>query len=75
MSVGIIIQGPINYYKELIKSYSMYPDIVFSTWNDESPKEIKFIENENIKVIRSKKPFIKGYKNVNQQLKELSILK
>ena len=68
MSQGIIIQGPTNYYKEIIDCYTDIPNVVFSTWDDEPQENIDYIKSKNIDVIQSPKPSFAGYLNVNYQV-------
>ena len=54
---GIVIQGPINYYKEIVECYENIPNTVVSTWEDEPEESIKYIESFGIPVILNKKTF------------------
>jgi hypothetical protein len=64
---GIVIQGPTNYYKEIIDCYVGIPNVVFSTWSDEPQENISYIESKGIDVIQSSKPIFPGYLNINYQ--------
>jgi hypothetical protein len=64
---GIVIQGPTNYYKEIVSCYKDVLNVVWSTWGDEPLENIQYIE-QYIPVITTKKPLIPGYLNVNFQL-------
>ena len=64
---GIVIQGPINYYKEIVECYENIHNTVVSTWEDEPEESIKYIESFGIPVILNKKPSFPGYLNINMQ--------
>lgn len=73
--VGIVIQGPINYTNEFtFRTIELYKknfpkiSIVLSTWEDEDDEYCKKIEKLNVKVIKSRKPFIVGSHNINYQI-------
>jgi hypothetical protein len=66
---GIIIQGPTDYYKEVADHYSQYPNVVWSTWSDESVVRLEYIHSKGIEVIFTDKPKFPGYMNVNMQVK------
>jgi hypothetical protein len=66
---GIIIQGPTDYYKEVADHYSQYPNVVWSTWSDESVVRLEYIHSKGIEVILIEKPQFPGYMNVNMQVK------
>jgi len=63
---GVVIQGPTNYYKEVLKSYKNVPNVVWSTWDDEPLENIECIK-KYIPVVLNKKPLFPGYLNVNMQ--------
>ena len=63
---GIVIQGPTNYYKEIVECYKNIPNVVWSTWDDEPSENIEYI-GKYIPVILNKKPLFPGYLNVNMQ--------
>ena len=42
---GIVIQGPTNYYKQIIPIYENIPNVVWSTWDGEPEENILFIKN------------------------------
>jgi hypothetical protein len=63
---GVVIQGPTNYYKEIIECYKDTPNVVWSTWDDEPSDVIKHIEGF-IPVVLNRKPSFPGYLNVNMQ--------
>lgn len=65
---GICIQGSTTYFKELADNWSKWPNVVFSTWDDEDPKAIEYIRSKGINVLLNKKPLIPGYINVNYQV-------
>jgi len=66
---GIVIQGPTNYYKEVADHYSQYPNVVWSTWSDESIVRLEYIRSKGIEVVLVDKPQFPGYMNVNMQVK------
>jgi hypothetical protein len=66
---GIVIQGPTDYYKEVADHYSQYPNVVWSTWSDESVVRLEYIHSKGIEVILIDKPQFPGYMNVNMQVK------
>jgi hypothetical protein len=67
MSQGIVIQGPTNYYREIVDCYADVPNVVFSTWDDEPQENIDYIKSKNIDIVQSPKPIFPGYLNVNYQ--------
>ena len=66
---GIVIQGPTDYYKEVADHYSQYPNVVWSTWKDESVICLEYIRSKGIEVVLSDKPQFPGYMNINMQVK------
>jgi hypothetical protein len=64
---GIVIQGPLTFYKEIVECYKHIPNIVISTWDDENIEHINYIKNNNIPIVLSTKPTIPGYLNINMQ--------
>jgi hypothetical protein len=66
---GIVIQGPTNYYKEVADHYSQYPNVIWSTWSDESVVRLEYIRSKGIEVVLVDKPQFPGYMNVNMQVK------
>lgn len=67
MSQGIVIQGPTNYYREIVDCYTDIPNVVFSTWDDEPQENIDYIKSKNIDIVQSPKPIFPGYLNINYQ--------
>lgn len=63
---GIVIQGPTNYYKEIVPIYKDIPNVVWSTWEDEPVENIEFI-NQHMSVVLCQKPDFPGFLNVNMQ--------
>ena len=63
---GIVIQGPTDYYKQVIPAYQNIDNVVWSTWDDEPIENIKNIE-QYIPVITSPKPSFPGHLNINMQ--------
>jgi hypothetical protein len=53
---GIVIQGPTDYYKEVADHYSQYPNVVWSTWSDESIVRLEYIRSKGIEVVLVDKP-------------------
>jgi hypothetical protein len=66
---GIVIQGPTDYYKEVADFYSIYPNVVWATWSDESIVRLEYIRSKGIEVVLVDKPQFPGYMNVNMQVK------
>jgi hypothetical protein len=64
---GIVIQGPTNYYEQVVSCYKDTPNVVWSTWEDEPQENIDFIK-KYIPVVTNKKPLVPGYLNINFQL-------
>jgi hypothetical protein len=60
--ICLVIQGPTAQREYIEKYYNSFPNVIFSTWEDE-----RFPENGNIKHIYSKIPRHKGNSNVNLQ--------
>lgn len=67
MNQGVVIQGPLTFYKEITNCYKFVPNVVISTWDDENPEYINYIQNHNIPVVLSSKPANPGYLNINMQ--------
>lgn len=65
--IGIVIQGPTNYFREILDCYKGYEYIVWSTWENEPIENINFIKQYDIPVIQSEIPSIKGNWNCNLQ--------
>jgi len=63
---GIVIQGPTNYYEQIIPVYENIPNVVWSTWDDEPLENIKYIE-KYFPVVLNKKPLFPGCLNINMQ--------
>ena len=64
---GIVIQGPTNYYEQVISCYKDISNVVWSTWIDEPKNNIDHIKNSGIEVILNEKPTIPSFLNVNFQ--------
>jgi hypothetical protein len=64
---GIVIQGPLTFYKEIVECYKHVPNIVISTWDDENIERINYIKNNNIPIVLSTKPTNPGHLNINMQ--------
>jgi len=65
---GVVIQGPTNFYKEVCETWEGWPNVVWSTWDDEPQENIDYIRSKNIDVLLNKKPEFAGYLNINYQL-------
>ena len=76
LKTAIILQGPIykdfdftletvKYYKNTMKNI----EIIISTWNGESEKEIQILKNLGVEVVLSNKPKYTGVGNINFQVK------
>lgn len=63
---GIVIQGPTNYWNQIIHSYKNFPNVVWSTWDDEPIENINSIK-KHINIIQNPKPENFGCLNVNLQ--------
>jgi hypothetical protein len=67
--ISIIIQGPTNYYKDIIGTYIGFKNVLWCTWEDEPKNAIQAIKEAGIFVHLIKKPKKPGYWNVNFQCK------
>jgi hypothetical protein len=63
---GIVIQGPTNYYKEIIEKYKDIPNVVWSTWENEPIDNLNYIK-KYIPLVLNKQPSFPGYLNINLQ--------
>ena len=63
---GIVIQGPTLYWEQVINCYKDFPNVVWSTWDDEPIENIESIK-QYIPVVQSSKPNFPGYLNINLQ--------
>lgn len=68
---GIVIQGPTNYYKEIVEKYKDIPNVVWSTWENEPINNLNYIK-KHIPLILNKQPKFAGYLNINLQNKTTS---
>jgi len=70
MKTGIVIQGPTRFYKEMCKEYHGQKNIVWSTWDNQSPSSLEYIENSefSIDLIKNPEPHNKGPRNINLQV-------
>lgn len=66
---SIIIQGPTQYYRELIDLYKNADNVLWCTWDDEPLEAIKSIKEVGIYVHLISKPQSTGYWNINFQCK------
>jgi hypothetical protein len=66
-NICIIIQGPTNFYVEILNLYKDIEHVYWATWNDEPQQNIIAIKNSNIQLILLKKPLYKGFHNINLQ--------
>ena len=62
--IWIILQGPLDYYKEVIPYYKNLDNVIISTWVSEKEK----IENKK-HCILSYPPIVSGKHNINYQVK------
>lgn len=69
LDVSLIIQGPVNYYLQIIDSYKGIKNVLWCTWEDESKESINAIKEAGIYVHLIKKPLNTGYWNINFQCK------
>ena len=63
---GVVIQGPTNYYKEVIECYKDIPNVVWSTWDDEPLENVEYIK-KHIPIVLNQKPSYGGHLNINMQ--------
>jgi hypothetical protein len=64
---GVVIQGSTGYLNEVIDLYIDIPNVVFSTWENESEENIQLIKSKGIEVIQTPKPLVSGTFNINLQ--------
>jgi hypothetical protein len=69
MNTAIIIQGPTQFYKKIIKSYAGFGNVLWCTWKKEPIEVIKQIEKAGIRVYQIDEPLNAGNWNVNYQCK------
>jgi hypothetical protein len=67
--VSIIIQGPTQYYEEIIEVYKDVDNVLWCTWDDEPLEVINSIKEVGIFVHLISKPLNPGYWNINLQCK------
>ena len=71
--VGIVIQGPTNYYKSILDFWASinksHCKVVWSTWDSEPSYNLKEIRESGIEVIENSLPEFSGYLNLNYQCK------
>lgn len=67
-NLGIAIQGPTNYYKEISAFYKQFDaHIVFTTWKNEPSENVLYLERSGIHMELIDAPKYNGYLNVNMQ--------
>lgn len=66
-----VIQGPTQYYKEMIDNYKGVKNLCWSTWKSEPEEALKAIEAAGIKVILNDGPKVPGVQNINYQCKSV----
>jgi len=66
---SIIIQGPTQYYKEIIDTYKCVDNVLWCTWDDEPLEVINSIKEAGICIHLISKPQYAGYWNINLQCK------
>lgn len=65
---AILLQGPMDFESEMVAQfYSNFNNVLWSTWDDEDPKKIAFVNNYGINVLLNKKPKFSGSRNMNYQ--------
>lgn len=64
--VGIVIQGPTEYYKKILDNIDMSFEYVWSTWSDEPINNLNEI-SKKIKLVINNKPKFSGLRNINLQ--------
>lgn len=67
LEIGIVIQGPTIYYKEVCEAFFGYNYIVWSTWLDEPIENIDYISKRGFLVCQTPMPNQKGNWNCNLQ--------
>lgn len=65
-NVTVIIQGPTNYYKEILDNLSQNQTYIWSTWNNEPKENLDAISNK-VKLILNEPPNFAGHANINCQ--------
>jgi hypothetical protein len=66
--VGIVIQGPTFFYKQILENIDYQFQYVWSTWSDEPIENLEEIKKK-VKLIVSNKPNFTGLRNINLQCK------
>ena len=67
--ICILIQGPLNYYNEIIKSYEPYKDNVIISTNDKSLKALYTLHYKNFIIVNTNLAQYPGRANINNQIK------
>lgn len=67
--ICILIQGPLNYYNEIIKSYEPYKDNVIISTNDKSLKALYTLHCKNFIIVNTNLAQYPGRANINNQIK------
>jgi hypothetical protein len=60
---------PDEIHLKMIEYYSWFPNVYWSTWEDEPEKNLQNIEESTIKLILNSHPSFPGIMNVNRQIK------
>lgn len=64
--VGIVIQGPTNYYRQVLDNIDNNFEYIWSTWDDEPLENLVEI-SKRMKIVLNKKPSFSGLRNINLQ--------
>lgn len=67
--ICILVQGPLNYYKNIIKSYEPYKNNVIISTNDNSLKALFTLYSNDFKIVKTNLAEYPGRCNINNQVK------
>lgn len=67
--ICILIQGPLNYYHNIIKSYEPYKTNVIISTNDKSLKALYTLYSKNFTIVNTDLAKYPGRANINNQVK------
>lgn len=67
--ICIFVQGPLNYYKNIIKSYEPYKNNVIISTNDKSLKALFTLYSNDFKILKTELAKYPGKANINNQVK------
>ena len=68
MKIILLIQGPTNYFNDIIKYYGHLENVIWTTWKNDKYKNDTY---ENIKMNYIEMPQHRGYHNINLQCKSI----